>query len=167
MDNFSTLTIKKTPILISTTINHYLNGPPQPSWNLKFHLFINLLKSLLKDTTSLTVEQLQELTIRPVPVPAGMTISESKIDNKYRHEAQTYLDRILKPYEHVLDTEWKDLKEDGITFEWVQVPDDGMEKGKVNKTILYLHGGGYITGGKGAYRNFTCKLAKVANVFGK
>jgi len=162
MSGLTMLAIKKSPILISTTIKHYLNGPPQPSWNLKFHLILKVLQSF-STNTSLTVEQLQELTSRPMPVPAGITISESKIDNKYRHEAQIYLDRILKPYEHVLDTEWKDLKEDGIAFEWVQV----LEKGKVNKTIIYLHGGGYIMFGKGAYRSFTCKLAKGANVFGK
>ena len=66
-------------------------------------------------------------------------INETKIDNKYRSEAQVHLDKILKPYEHVLDAEWKDLKEDGVAAEWVQVPDDGWEKRESRKTILYLH----------------------------
>ncbi len=166
MSGYAIFAIKKSPTLISTTINHYLNGPPYPSWDLKFHLVHKILQLLLTNI-NLTIEQVQEFSIRPIPAPAGITISEFKIDNKYRHEAQIYLDRILKPYEHVLDTEWKDLKEDGIGFEWVQVPDDGLKKRKVKKTILYLHGGAYIMCGKGAYRNLTGNLAKGANVFGK
>src|SRR6266511_3329704 len=112
MSRSAMFAIKNSPTLISTTINHYLNGPPQPSWNLSFNLAHKLLQ-LFMTNMSLTIEQAQILSNRPIPVPADITISESKIDNEYRHEAQIYLDRILKPYEHVLDTEWKDLKEDG------------------------------------------------------
>ncbi|CAB4415409.1 unnamed protein product [Rhizophagus irregularis] len=111
----------KTPLLISTTIKHYLNGPPKPSWNLKNHLAMIMLKSMLESTESQTIEEMQIGSARPVPVLAGMMANEIKINNKYRYEAQAHLEKILKPYEHVLDTEWKDLKEDGIISEWVQV----------------------------------------------
>src|SRR5688572_11003328 len=115
--------------VISTTFNHYVHGPPQPSWDLKFHIVFKTLQSILNDNVNRTIEQIQNSP--PVPVPDGVTTSKSKIDNKYRLESQVHLDKILKPYEHVLDTEWKDLKDDGITFEWVQVPDDGWERRKV------------------------------------
>ncbi|CAG8546528.1 22891_t:CDS:2 [Rhizophagus irregularis] len=55
--------------------------------------------------------------LRPAPVQAGVVINEFKIDNKYRNEAQVHLDKILKPFEHVLDPEWKNLKDDGIITE--------------------------------------------------
>ena len=96
-------------------------------------------------------------------------INESKISNEYRREAQVHLEKILKPYEHVLDDDWKDLKEDGIAAEWVQVPNDGWEKREIRKTILYLHGGAYYMCSKGSHRNITSRYAKQANarVFGK
>ncbi|GBC03562.1 hypothetical protein RclHR1_00520014 [Rhizophagus clarus] len=102
-------------------------------------------------------------TSRPAPVKADVTINEFKIDNKYRHEAQAHLEKILKPYEHVLDTEWKDLKDDGINTEWIQVPNDGWEKREIRKTILFLHGGGYCLCSKESHRGITSSLAKKAD----
>jgi acetyl esterase/lipase len=104
----------------------------------------------------------------PTPVQADVMINEFKIDNKYRHEAQVHLDKILKPYEHVLDPEWKNLKDDGINSEWVQV-NDGWEKKEIRKTILYLHGGVYFMHSKETHRNITSSLAKITNarVLGK
>ncbi|GBC07373.1 hypothetical protein RclHR1_07410009 [Rhizophagus clarus] len=148
---------------ISTTINHYFNGPPRTSWNLKYHLNWAIMKSILENTAAATVEQVQKDTSRSEPAPAGVLINECKINNKYRHEAQVHLDKILKPYEHVLNTEWKDLKDDGIASEWVHVHNDEWEKREIRKTILYLHGGGYYFCNKGAYRNITGVLAEKAN----
>jgi acetyl esterase/lipase len=163
MSDFAKLIVPKTPLLISTTIKHYINGPPKPSWDLKFHLSMVMLKSMLNDTNNRTIEQMQSMSVRPVPVPAGMIVNESKINNKYRYEAQVHLEKILKPYEHVIDTEWKDLKDDGIITEWVQVPNDGWEKSEIKKTILYLHGGAYYLCSKDSHRVITSSYAKKAN----
>ncbi|CAB4492093.1 hypothetical protein RhiirA1_521040 [Rhizophagus irregularis] len=124
--------LKHLLLLISTTIKHYFNGPPRPSWNLQGHIFWAKFISLF-------------------------------IDNKYRNEAQVHLDKILKPYEHVLDPEWKNLKDDGIISEWVQFPNDEWEKREIRKTILYLHGGGYYFFTKETYHCITSSLAKIAN----
>ena len=158
------------PLLFSTTIKHYIDGPPQPSWNLKYHLTTALIRSSFGGK-NLTIEQMQSgSVIGSASVPADIMINETNIDNKYRHEAQVHLEKILKPYEHVLDTEWKDLKDDGITSEWVQVPNDEWEKRKTRKTILYLHGGAYyLCSIKAPHaRCITRNLAKNANarVFG-
>ncbi|PKK66677.1 hypothetical protein RhiirC2_868184 [Rhizophagus irregularis] len=112
-----------------------------------------------------TIEEMQRASFnfRPAPVQAGVVINEFKIDNKYRNEAKVHLDKILKPYEHVLDPEWKILKDDGIISQWVQVPNDGWEKGGVKKTILYLHGGGYFFFTKETYNSITSSLARIAN----
>ncbi|GBB94214.1 hypothetical protein RclHR1_23100002 [Rhizophagus clarus] len=157
--------IKSSPLLISTTINHYLKGPPRPSWNLKFHLTWAIYKSAFgNDTSSVkTIEQMQEDSFRIVPVTTGVIINEFKINNKYRHEAQVHLEKILKPYEHVLDTEWKVLKDDGIVSEWIQVPNDGWEKKEIRKTVLYLHSSGYHLFNKDSHRNTTSYFAKEAN----
>ncbi|GES75169.1 alpha/beta hydrolase protein [Rhizophagus clarus] len=79
------------------------------------------------------------------------------------YEAKAHIDKILKPYEHVLDTEWKDLKDDGIISEWIQNPNDGLENREIKKTILYLHGGGYYLRSKESHRDITGSLAKKAN----
>jgi hypothetical protein len=149
--------------IISTTLKHYLNGPPKPSWSLKFHLIWATLKLMSENTSAITIEQMQKDTSRSDPAPDGVMINEFKIDNKYRYEAQVYLDKILKPYEHVLDSEWKNLKDDGINAEWVHVPNDGWENSEIRKTILYLHGGGYYLCCKESHRSITGSLAKKAN----
>jgi acetyl esterase/lipase len=163
--------IKFSPIVISTTIKHYLNGPPRPSWDLKYHLTWAIFRSHFSPTVSnaKTIEQMQQESFRPSPLPAGVMINEFKINNKHRYEAQVHLEKILKPYEHVLDTEWKDLKDDGIVAEWVQVPNDGWEKKEIRKTILLLHGGGYYLGNKESHHIITGPLAEKANarVLGK
>ncbi|CAB4395288.1 unnamed protein product [Rhizophagus irregularis] len=154
--------LKSSPLLISTTTKHYFNGPPRPSWDLKFHINWSKLISLLESANTKTIEQMQQDGSNPAPVQADVMINEFKIDNKYRHEAQVHLDKILKPYEHVLDPEWKNLKDDGINSEWVQV-NDGWEKKEIKKTILYLHGGVYFMHSKETHRNITSSLAKITN----
>ncbi|PKC59369.1 hypothetical protein RhiirA1_445454 [Rhizophagus irregularis] len=148
---------------ISLIIKHYLIGPPKPSWDLKFHQTWAMIKSLSENTSNMTIEQIQSASFRPYPTPAGVMINEFKINNKYRHEAQVHLNKILKPYEHVLDPEWKNLKDDGINAEWVHIPNDGWEKREIRKTILYFHGGAYYLRNKDSSRNFTCSLAKRTN----
>ncbi|GBB83148.1 hypothetical protein RclHR1_00010030 [Rhizophagus clarus] len=142
------------------TIKHYLVGPPRPSWDLKFHLLWATLKSSSEVFHTKTIEQIQKNTSYPRPAPAGVTINEFKINNEYRHEAQVHIDKILKPYEHVLDTEWKDLKDDGINAEWVQVIEENNE---IKKTILYFHGGGYYFCSKESHRTITGSLAERTN----
>jgi acetyl esterase/lipase len=154
---------------ISTALKHYLNGPPKPSWDLKFHLIWATIRSKIENNSALTIEQVQRNSFRPAPAPADMKINKFMINNKYRHEAQVYLDKILKPYEHILDSEWKNLKDDGINAEWIHVPNDGWEKSKNRKTILYLHGGSYFMFNADSFRHITCPLAKKTNarVLGK
>ena len=151
-------------VLISTAIKHYIHGPPQPSWDLKCHIINESIKSKMVSNTK-TIEEMQSATRKPVPVSSNNIINESNIDNKYRLEAQAHLEKLLKPYEHVLNNEWKDLKEGGIASEWVQVPNDEWE---TRKTILYFHGGAYYLFSKESHRMVTQKLAKQdTRVFGK
>ncbi|RGB30852.1 Alpha/Beta hydrolase protein [Rhizophagus diaphanus] len=155
--------LKHLLLLISTTIKHYLNGPPRPSWNLQSHVFWAKFISLFVSNKTIEKMQRASFSFRPAPVQAGVVINEFKIDNKYRTEAKVHLDKILKPYEHVLDPEWKNLKDDGIISEWVQFSNDEWEKKEIRKTILYLHGGGYYFFTKETYRCITSSLAKIAN----
>ncbi|PKY59204.1 hypothetical protein RhiirA4_550298, partial [Rhizophagus irregularis] len=89
--------LKYSSLIISTTIKHYLNGPPRPSWDLKSHLSFAKF-AFLADNTK-TIEQFQSISL-PGPAKPGVIINEFKINNDYRNEAQVHLDKILKPYEH-------------------------------------------------------------------
>ncbi|PKK61364.1 hypothetical protein RhiirC2_816866 [Rhizophagus irregularis] len=148
---------------ISLRIKHYLIGPPKPSWDLKFHQIWAMIKSMSENASTMTIEQMQSVSFQPDPTPAGVMINEFKINNKYKHEAQVHLNKILKPYEHVLDPEWKNLKDGGINAEWVHVSNDGWEKREIRKTILYFHGGAYYLCNKDSYRNVTGSLSKWTN----
>ncbi|PKB95809.1 alpha/beta-hydrolase [Rhizophagus irregularis] len=99
--------IKFSPLLISTTIKHYLNGPPRPSWDLKCHVTWAVIRSIfsVSKSNAKTTEQMQEESFRSAPAQAGVMINEFKINNQHGYEAQIHLEKILKPYEHVLDTE--------------------------------------------------------------
>ncbi|GBB99121.1 hypothetical protein RclHR1_03420004 [Rhizophagus clarus] len=147
---------------ISTTTNHEIS---RPSWDSKFCSAMKHFQAFFCDAEPKTIEQKQResFSFSLGPAKFDVTINEFKINNKYRHEAQVHLDKILKPYEHVLDPEWKNLKDDGIISEWVQIPNDEWEKGEIRKTVLYLHGGAYAYYNKETYRVITSTFAKTAN----
>ncbi|PKY47164.1 hypothetical protein RhiirA4_543793 [Rhizophagus irregularis] len=60
--------LKYSSLVISTTIKHYLNGPPRPSWDLKSHLSLAKF-TFLSDNTK-TIEQVQSFSL-PGPAKAG------------------------------------------------------------------------------------------------
>ncbi|CAB4393524.1 unnamed protein product [Rhizophagus irregularis] len=102
-----------------------------------FENHLTFAKFSSSSNSTKTIEQLQTVNSVPVPAKTGVIINELKINNEYRNEAQVHLDKILKPYEH--------------------------EKREVRKTILFLHGGGYIFLRKESHHPITSSLAKIAN----
>ncbi|PKY45883.1 alpha/beta-hydrolase [Rhizophagus irregularis] len=64
--------IKFSPLLISTTIKHYLNGPPRPSWDLKCHVTWAIMRSIfsVSKSNAKTIEQMQEDSFRSTPAQA-------------------------------------------------------------------------------------------------
>ncbi|CAG8483620.1 12479_t:CDS:2 [Ambispora gerdemannii] len=155
--------VVRIPLITETLIIHYRNGPPKPSWSLKFHLIFVVLKSLIPDFQRKTIEQLQEASMRPNPTPSYVRIDEFKLPNIYREKAQTYLEKLLAPYEQVIDESWKFLgnNDGGLKAEWVSIKKDKFfDEGTRQRVILYLHGGVYYLGSSASIRGFTYRLAE-------
>ncbi|KAF0541992.1 alpha/beta-hydrolase [Gigaspora margarita] len=154
----------KIPKFISTALDHYKNGPPKPSWNLKFHLAFVAAKLSIDDLYYATVEEAQELCNKPVTISPDFAVDQVRISNKYRKNAQRYIDNLLKEYDHLIDDEWNKLDNlEGLDAEWIYVKENGFMQKEDKRIILYLHGGVYIMCSAGSYRNITSGIAKVAD----
>ncbi|CAG8554180.1 9128_t:CDS:2 [Acaulospora morrowiae] len=174
--------VPQTKVLISTAVDHYTKGPPQPSWDLRFHLTFSVLKSLCAGCIYQTIENAQQLScMSPPSLPAGFIEDRVVISNEYRRRAQPYLEKILSEYEHVLDDEWKELedekeverdneKEDVVgnrkwlSAKWIYSKEQGFKRMMNNKrVILYLHGGAYFMCSADSHRVITAKIAGEAD----
>ncbi|PKY47375.1 hypothetical protein RhiirA4_522409 [Rhizophagus irregularis] len=65
--------LKHLLLLISTTIKHYFNGPPRPSWNLQGHIFWAKFISLFVSNKTIEEMQRASFSFRPAPVQAGVS----------------------------------------------------------------------------------------------
>ncbi|CAG8565788.1 14413_t:CDS:2 [Cetraspora pellucida] len=148
------------PTISSTVLKHYTEGPPKKSWDLKFHLAIALIKG--NDRFSKTpIEQSQKEFEKhfALKTPPNITIKGVILDDEYRQKSKTYLEKILKPYDDVLDDKWKDPNDKGLYGEWLYINE------KINETdnvILYLHGGGFCFGSPKTIRIITQKFTELA-----
>ncbi|RIB19988.1 Alpha/Beta hydrolase protein [Gigaspora rosea] len=139
----------KIPALFSTIINHYKHGPPKPSWNLLFHLSFMFTKLALDGFYYITIEDAQAFSDRPTAISLDFALDRVRISNEYRKNAQKYIEKILKEYEHLIDDEWNKL--------------DNLEELNDKRIILYLHGGAYVMCSAGSHRNITSNIAKDAD----
>ncbi|KAG9305518.1 hypothetical protein G9A89_006488 [Geosiphon pyriformis] len=164
MDNRIIYTLSKSQLFVRTVIKHYYEGPPQPSWDLRFHLSFMFMKSFFSDIIEKTIEEAQILTSVPPPTPSNVCINPVIIPNTYRDKAKVPLDKILKPYEQVLDESWKAYYDDnGIESEWIYMKDDEFfNQEKRQSVILYLHGGGYYLCSSQLVRGCTYRLAQAS-----
>ncbi|CAG8486653.1 5237_t:CDS:2 [Ambispora leptoticha] len=153
----------RAPLLAETVITHYRNGPPQPSWDLKFHLFFKLIKTLFDDSSEVTIEVMQDFTGKPNLIPSYVRINEFMLPGMYRAKAQTHLEKILAPYEQVIDESWKFLDNDGLKAEWVSIKGDKFfDERTRQRVVLYLHGGAYYLCSSASVRGITYRLAQAS-----
>ncbi|CAG8823854.1 17473_t:CDS:1, partial [Dentiscutata erythropus] len=66
----------KIPKLISTVIDHYKNGPPKPSWNLKFHLIFAFIQLAIDDLYHSTIEDVQRFSNKPAAIPPDFAVDQ-------------------------------------------------------------------------------------------
>ncbi|KAF0432756.1 alpha/beta-hydrolase [Gigaspora margarita] len=98
------------PLLFTTLLKHYTEGPPGKSWDLKFHLTVAAMKnddSIFK----LPIEESQKKYgeyVGQVNDPSNIVIKEVILDERYRQKSRTHLEKVLKQYEDVLDEKWKE-----------------------------------------------------------
>ncbi|KAG0243238.1 hypothetical protein BGX31_010959 [Mortierella sp. GBA43] len=167
--SFLKLMVPKVPLIASTTYSHYAYGPPKPSWSYRFSLTVALLRSFVAHLNEVPVRESQALSRLPqesVPVDPRVAASEVFISKTYRDKAVAHVDRLLDL--QGIDTtklgwNWKnDPKADEpLVAEWT-VPKTKDERYKEGRTILYLHGGGYILGSITTHRWATCAMTRLA-----
>ncbi|RUS23938.1 hypothetical protein BC938DRAFT_474371, partial [Jimgerdemannia flammicorona] len=160
--------IPRTPLIVGTVVQHYKNGacrvnwicvyrswfsrsPPAPSWDLKFHLFINVIKDFIARGKTSTIEEVQAMNNYPVPLPDFVISTPVVVPSSYRIRAGNLLEPLFAPYDDLLGWDWRHGEEGEdtpqITGEWLDL-DEGMERAHEEKAA---HGGKTIKniGGKG------------------
>ncbi|CAG8693228.1 10427_t:CDS:2, partial [Funneliformis caledonium] len=139
-------------------------GPPQPSWNLKLYLSIELLRSLFCSYSG-TIEELQQSN-RNEDIPSHVKIDKVIISHEYRINAQAYIERLVKPYEVAIDPIWKSPRNNGINGELIMNKDWNFnnEEGswEKEKIVIFLHGGGYCCGNIDSSREILCEISKIS-----
>ncbi|CAG8479981.1 23037_t:CDS:2 [Cetraspora pellucida] len=132
------------PSISSIVLKHYTKGPPKKSWDLKLHLAIAMIKGDNR-MSKLSIEQTQKEFEKyfMFKAPPHITIKEVILDEEYRQKSKAHLEKILKPYDDVLDENWKDPNDKGLHGEWQYINEQISETDNV---ILYLHGGGFCVG---------------------
>ncbi|CAG8509638.1 6534_t:CDS:2 [Acaulospora colombiana] len=136
------LIVPKIGVVVSAAIKHYIKGPPQPSWDLPFHLLFALRKSISEDIMNQTIEEVQQFLRMGPPLPADFNEEEVAISNKYRRRAQPYLEKILNEYEHVLD-EWKELEDENEIDQREEKDNISGSKRWLNAKWIYLRERGF------------------------
>ncbi|CAG8554148.1 12219_t:CDS:2, partial [Dentiscutata heterogama] len=154
----------KIPTLISTIIDHYKNGPPKPSWNLLFHLSFMFTKLALDGFDYVTIENAQAFSNRSVAISLDFAVNKVRISNEYRKNAEQYIEKLVKEYEHIIDDEWNKLDNlEELSAEWVYIRKNGFMRKQDKRIILYLHGGAYVMCSAGSHRAITSDIAKAAD----
>ncbi|CAI2179380.1 18472_t:CDS:2 [Funneliformis geosporum] len=158
--------IRHIPLIISTIFKYFTRGPPQPSWNLKLYLSLELTRSLFKSYSG-TIEELQNyVLIRNESIPSHIKIDKIFISHEYRINAQAYIERLVKPYEVAIDPIWKSPRNNGINGEFIMNKDWNFnnEEGswEKEKIVIFLHGGGYCCGNIDSSREILCEISKLS-----
>ncbi|RUS19533.1 Alpha/Beta hydrolase protein, partial [Endogone sp. FLAS-F59071] len=174
--------IPRTPLLVSTVVNHITKGPPAPSWDLKFHLLVAFVKDHIAKG-KVTIERIQEVNNREVPLPDFVTSTPVTIPNIYRNKAGDLLEPLLAPHDSTLGWDWRrDLERETtpqLTGEWLDIDTEkeqahrekkthggktvmnvGNKEGKRDNVILYVHGGAYYLCSIMTHRHITWRLSK-------
>src|SRR6266498_5316598 len=157
--------IKNIPLIFSVIFKHFISGPPQTSWNLKLHLTIKLLQTHFASYSGTIEEFQQSCFLKNYKIPSYAKIVKIFILHDYRINAQAYIEKLVKPYEIVIDPIWKFPGNHGINGElfmnkdWNFNEENNWEKEKI---VIFLHGGTYCAGNLDYYREILCELSKIS-----
>ncbi|CAG8796053.1 24594_t:CDS:2, partial [Racocetra persica] len=149
------------PTIFSTVLKHYTEGPPKKSWDLKFHLIMAMIKNNIR-LQKRSIEQTQKEFADQfkITLPPNITIKDVILDEEYRQKSKTYLEKILKQYDDVLDEKWKEPNDKGLHGEWMYINEKISETDHV---VLYLHGGAFCVGSAEQVRTITHKFVEYAD----
>jgi acetyl esterase/lipase len=174
--SFLRLIVPKVPLLISTTVSHYVVGPPKPSWDYRFNITVALTASFVAHMNQAPILQSQALSRvsdKDAPVdPAGLATPET-VPNSYRDQAAVVLDQLLARQQlnaTKLGWDWKNdpRAREPLAGEWMETREKD-EKHVEGRTVLFLHGGCYVLASINTHRWASFAMARLsgARVFGR
>lgn len=161
--------VKRIPLFFSTIVKHLKHGPPQPSWDLKVHLAVAIIGTLGSPPyREFTIEDAQgslqgKIPINIYKVPSDLKLYEINIPHEYRINAQAYIEKLVKPYNIVIDPIWKTPRDNDIKGDLIMNKDWNEENDwEKEKIVLYFHGGAYCAGSAKSVRELCCKLSRTS-----
>ncbi|KAI8881523.1 alpha/beta-hydrolase [Backusella circina FSU 941] len=145
-----------TTLLPSVTLipwviyKHYTKGPAAKSWTLTEDLTLHFMREMLSRANNVAVEDFQKVTqIEERIKSVNIEQRPFSVPNDYRAKAGDILSRIFTPLENYqIGWDWElDRNQPEVKGEWLQ-----EKSSQSDKTLLYLHGGGYYVACCEAYR---------------
>ncbi|KAI7357231.1 alpha/beta-hydrolase [Hortaea werneckii] len=162
---FNTLSVATavTPSVIETYFSHYLNRGPlkqKPTAHISYHEGLRLIRRFLDYSSQHTVEDLQAFTAQWVPVPTWVRTVESEVAPQFLERAARLIQEHLgrRGVEKIGGGTWWQWRrpESPLKAEWIEMKKDLSERQragtKVERVILYVHGGAYYFGSVDEHR---------------
>ena len=162
---FNTLSVATavTPSVIETYFSHYLNRGPlkqKPTAHISYHEGLRLIRRFLDYSSQHTVEDLQSFTAQWVPVPTWVHTVNSEVAPQFLDRAAHLIQKELgvRGLEKIGGKTWWQWRrpESPLKAEWIEMKKDFNERKragtKVDRVILYVHGGAYYFGSVDEHR---------------
>ncbi|KAI6907418.1 alpha/beta-hydrolase, partial [Hortaea werneckii] len=162
---FNTISVATavTPSVIETYFSHYLNRGPlkqKPTAHISYHEGLRLIRRFLDYSSQHTVEDLQAFTAQWVPVPTWVRTVESEVAPQFLERAARLIQEHLgrRGVEKIGGGTWWQWRrpESPLKGEWIEMKKDLSERQragtKVERVILYVHGGAYYFGSVDEHR---------------
>ncbi|QIW95406.1 hypothetical protein AMS68_000924 [Peltaster fructicola] len=152
-----------TPSVIETYVSHYLNRGQlrqKPTAHISYHEGLRLVRQFLDYASKHAVEDLQAFTAQWVPAPTWVKIENVEIGKQHlNHAARLVQDQLgPKGIEQVGGESWWQWRRAGtpLRAEWIEMKKDIAERkhsgGKLDRVMLYVHGGAYYFGSVDEHR---------------
>lgn len=163
---FNTLSVATavTPSVIETYISHYLNRGPlrqKPTAHISYHEGLRLIRRFLDYSSQHSVEDLQAFTAQWVPAPTWVRTVDSEIAPQFLERAARLVQQQLgrRGLEKIGGKtwwQWRRPESPPLKAEWIEMKKDFNERKrlgtKVERVILYVHGGAYYFGSVDEHR---------------
>ncbi|KAI1321066.1 hypothetical protein EDD11_008647 [Mortierella claussenii] len=165
---FLRLMLPKVPLIIATTVSHYVYGPPKPSWSYRFNLTVALVRSFIQKMNDVPISQSQamsRITEEEAPVDPRAIATKAAIPTSFRNKASERMQQLLdqQGIDNIkLGWDWRDDPQGNqpLAAEWTEMRVKD-EKQNNSRTVLFLHGGGYILGSILTHRWATSAMARL------
>ncbi|RIB20144.1 Alpha/Beta hydrolase protein [Gigaspora rosea] len=159
-----------TPMFISTVYKHFRNEIPDSNWDLRLHLAVAMLRSVLQRSKHKTIEKQQKFLAKAhIPSSPSTLVKKAIVPETCRSQAEDIMAGLLSGQEEKVGWRWKDdpMKQTPLRGEWVESK-TRKKLTDVDRVILYIHGGAYIIGSAAQERFLIQKVAKegAARAFG-